>query len=79
MPDPLYVVALEAVTVSSEVTGEAIEYLRDPFGSLEGQGTRMAVRATERLEDPATIAASCEALTLELLDLLANQRPQRSS
>jgi hypothetical protein len=66
-------IRLGTVAVSSQVTSEAIEHLRALFGSSQGQGTRMAVRATERLEDPATIAASCEALTRELLDLLADQ------
>lgn len=56
--------------VAGEVTREAVTYLEELFGSSDGEGTRMAVRATERLEDPATIAASCEALTSDLLRAL---------
>lgn len=62
--------ALRDDTVAGPVTREAIQYLRDWFGTTSATGTLMAVRATERLEDPATIAASCAALTEELLDEL---------
>lgn len=52
------------------VTREAMVLLRDFFGSRATTGTQMVVRATERLEDPETIAASCEALVHDLLQEL---------
>lgn len=55
---------------SATVTAEAFAMLRDLFGSPRSPGSEMVVRATERLEDPAVIAASCAALTVELLDLI---------
>lgn len=61
---------LQREPVSAEVTREAIAQLDALFGSTRSVGTQMAVRATERLEDPAAIAQSCEALTRELLDLV---------
>ena len=61
---------LRADRNAGEVTREAITYLGQLFDSSDGEGTRMAVRATERLENPATIAASCEALTNDLLSAL---------
>jgi hypothetical protein len=54
------------------VTREALDYLRTLFGSRAGLGTQMAVRATERLEDPEMIAVSCEALATDLLQDLAD-------
>jgi hypothetical protein len=54
------------------VTREALDYLRTLFSSRTGLGTQMAVRATEKLEEPETIAVSCEALATELLDELAS-------
>jgi hypothetical protein len=56
--------------VSAAVTGEAIPLLEELFGSNRAVGTRMAVRATERLEDPSVIAESCVALVRELLSLV---------
>ena len=56
--------------VSAAVTGEAILLLADLFGSARAVGTLMAIRASERLEDPAVIAESCAALTRELLSLV---------
>ena len=61
---------LQGEMVSAEVTREAVAQLDALFGSTRSVGTQMAVRATERLEDPAAIAESCEALTRELLDLV---------
>ena len=61
---------LQRETVSAEVTLEAIAQLDVLFGSTRSIGTQMAVRATERLEDPVIIAESCEALARELLDML---------
>ena len=54
------------------MTREALDYLRTLFGSRTGLGTQMAVRATERLEEPETIAVSCEALATDLLQELLN-------
>ncbi len=61
---------LQRETVPAEVTLEAIAQLDVLFGSTRSIGTQMAVRATERLEDPVIIAESCEALAREVLDLL---------
>ena len=52
------------------VTREAVDHLRALFGTTTAAGTLMAVRATERLEDPRAIAESCAALTDELLQAL---------
>lgn len=62
---------LRQEAVSAAVTGEAIPLLNELFGSNRAVGTQMAVRATERLEDPAVIAGSCAALVRELLSLVA--------
>ena len=56
--------------LAAAVTAEAIAWLPDLFGTDRSVGTQMAVRATERLEDPAVIAASCTALVRELLALV---------
>ncbi|MGE3510048.1 MAG: hypothetical protein AB7N65_14325 [Vicinamibacterales bacterium] len=61
---------LRQESVSATVTSEAIAQLADLFGSPDAVGTQMAVRATERLEDPRVIAESCTALTRELLSLV---------
>lgn len=63
-------IRLRQESVSATVTGEAIALLADLFGSADAVGTRMAIRATERLEDPRVIAESCTALTRELLSLV---------
>jgi hypothetical protein len=55
---------------SSEVTAEAIEHLGRLFGSSTAEGSQMAARAAELLEDPAEIAASCAALAGDLLAAL---------
>ena len=52
--------------VSRNVTEEAVGYLSTLFGTTTSEGTQMAVRATELLEDPEQIAASCAALASEL-------------
>ena len=41
--------------LAGTVTREALDHLRTLFGSRAGLGTQMAVRATERLEDPDAI------------------------
>jgi hypothetical protein len=61
---------LSGADVSRSVTAEALELLRWLFGSAEAVGVEMAVRATEGLEDPATIRASCVALASDLLEAL---------
>lgn len=61
---------LRQESVSAIVTSEAITQLENLFGSPDAVGTQMAVRATERLEDPRVIAESCTALTRELLSLV---------
>jgi hypothetical protein len=58
--------------LAGTVTREALDYLRTLFGSRTALGTEMAMRATERLEDPVTIAASCEALATDLLQEFAD-------
>lgn len=63
-------IRLRQESVSATVTAEAITLLADLFGSADAVGTQMAVRATERLEDPRVIAESCTALTRELLSLV---------
>lgn len=54
--------------VAQEVAHEAVGHLAKLFGTATAPGTQMAVRATERLEDPAAIAGSCVALTAALLE-----------
>jgi hypothetical protein len=61
---------LRQESVSATVTDEAITLLADLFGAADAIGTLMAIRATERLEDPGVIAESCAALTQELLSLV---------
>ena len=61
---------LLADSLSATVSDEAIEFLRRDFGSEAAQGTLMSVRATEGLEDPEVLAASCAALTADLLSAL---------
>jgi hypothetical protein len=52
---------------SAEETREALLHLERLFGLPSAEGSRMAVRATELLENPDTIAASCAILTGDLL------------
>ena len=54
-------------TLAGDVTHEAIEHLQALFGATSSPGTVMVVRATERLEDPSVMAASCAALTDDLI------------
>lgn len=60
---------LRAEEVSQEVTEQALRLLADLFATPDASGSQMAVRATSGLEDAATIAASCAALTSELLEV----------
>ena len=64
------VLGLLADERSSEVTSEALEHLGRLFGSPAAEGSQMAARAAELLEDPAEIAASCTALAGDLLAAL---------
>jgi len=61
---------LLAEKVSETATRRALALLRELFGHPAAVGSRMAARAVEGLEDPETIAASCAALTRELLRAL---------
>jgi methionyl-tRNA synthetase len=54
--------------VAQVVAREAVSHLERLFCATGAHGTKMAVQATERLEDPAAIAGSCVALTAELLE-----------
>ncbi len=57
-------------SLSSVVTAQAQEHLMTLFASFEADGCQMAARAVELLDDPDTVAASCAALTQDLLDAL---------
>jgi hypothetical protein len=61
------IVMLMNNSLSRDVTKEAISILREFFGTRAGEGTQMAVRATQLLEDPDQIAASCAALSADLV------------
>jgi hypothetical protein len=61
---------LLANAVSADVTRQSLELLRRLFGQVASPGTEMVVRATEGLEDPATIRASCRVLVTDLLEAL---------
>ena len=56
--------------LSREVTGEGLDLLRRLLGAADATGVEMAVRATEGLEDPATIRGSCVALATDLLEAI---------
>ena len=65
-------------TLAGDVTREAIEHLQALFGATSSSGTVMVVRATERLEDPSVMAASCVALADDLIRARSlNRRPRR--
>jgi hypothetical protein len=55
---------------SAKVTEGALELLPTLFGRRGAEGVNMALRATEGLADPDEIEASCQLLTLDLLQLL---------
>jgi predicted nucleotidyltransferase len=57
-------------TLSAAITHEAVTYLRELFGYEGAEGCQMAARAVELLDDPETVAASCAALTQDLLHAL---------
>jgi len=54
--------------LSASVTLEAVEYLRSLFEETKSPGSLMAARAVGVLDDPDTIAASCQTLVNELLE-----------
>jgi len=56
--------------VAGDITREAISHLQGLFGTTNSAGTVMVVRATDRLEDPTMISASCAALSDELIRAL---------
>jgi hypothetical protein len=56
--------------LAGDVTREAIAHLEALFGKTTSAGTVMVVRATERLEDPGVMAASCAALADDLIRTL---------
>ena len=56
--------------LAGDVTHEAIAHLQALFGETTSAGTVMVVRATERLEDPGVMAASCVALADDLVRAL---------
>jgi len=62
--------AMAGSGVAGDVTREAVTHLQMLFGATTAPGTAMVVRATERLEDPDVMAASCVALVDELISLL---------
>jgi hypothetical protein len=71
-PEPLAAVFAKLMQdrLAGAATKRGYEHLRALFGSETASGTTMAVRATAGLEDPATIAATCVALTSDLLAAL---------
>lgn len=61
--------------LSREVSGEALDLLRRLLAVPGATGVEMAVRATEGLEDPATIRGSCVALASDLLEAIGGPSP----
>lgn len=55
---------------SRDVTREAIDFLRELFGTPDAEGCQMAGRAVVPLENPDEIAAACSALAVDLLTSL---------
>ena len=66
--------ALRTDPTAGEVTDAAIDYLGTMFADHRAVGAQMAARAAGPLEDPETIAASCEALARDLLAALEAAR-----
>ena len=65
------ILRLRKEEMSASVTEEAIEFLGRDFGSDDAPGTMMCVQATQGLENPEEIAASCAALATDLLSAMA--------
>lgn len=61
--------------LSREVSGEALVLLRRLLAVPGASGVEMVVRATEGLEDPATIRGSCMALASGLLEAIGGPSP----
>jgi hypothetical protein len=61
---------LDTSAIAGDITREAIAHLEALFGATTSTGTVMVVRATEGLEDPSVIAASCVALADDLVRAL---------
>jgi hypothetical protein len=59
--------------VCSEVTREALTGLKDLFGTARGVGSQMAVQAAGPLAVADEIAASCAALSVDLLEALSKE------
>jgi hypothetical protein len=57
-------------SLAGAVTLESLGQLRDLFGARDTPGTQMVVRGTAGVEDPATTAASCEALAGDVLGVV---------
>ena len=57
-------------SLAGSITLESMNHLPDLFGHEEANGIQMLVRATEGLEDPAILAASCTTLAHDLLGSL---------
>jgi hypothetical protein len=55
---------------SKAATAHALQLLPELFGTPSATGVQMAIRATEGLAEATEIAASCELLTHDLLELL---------
>jgi len=53
--------------LSAETSRDARTFLSDLFGRPEAEGSRMAARTIEGLDDPDTIAASCAALANDII------------
>ncbi len=53
--------------LSKKVTGDALKLLDTLFSTADSEGLRQVVEAIGPLDDPKTIAASCAALTQDLL------------
>lgn len=65
------ILRLRGEPISARVTSEALELLRQLFGTADAPGSQMAARATEGLADLATIRHSCAALASDLLSAIA--------
>ncbi|HLG71058.1 MAG TPA: GSU2403 family nucleotidyltransferase fold protein [Chloroflexota bacterium] len=64
--------ALASDARSSEVTREALAFLETLFATADAQGSAMAGRYVEGLDDPAFVSAACGALAQDLLSNVRN-------
>ncbi len=58
---------LRQAAIAIEVSAHALTYLEELFGVEDALGSRLAGEAVVPLEDPDVVAASCAALTQDLL------------